>query len=161
MAPLPVYLAGPDVFFEDALERAEQARVITRRFGFVPMLPLDNELPTLDDPASMSRWIYEKNLELIEKAALVIANLSPFRGPSADPGTVWEIGFACGRGLPVWGFSEASGDYRSRVEDDGMMVEDFGGYDNLMITESVKAPLHGTLEEALAAAARHFGIESP
>ena len=41
----------------------------------------------------------------MERADLVIANLTPFRGPSADAGTLVELGWFLGRGLPVFGYS--------------------------------------------------------
>ena len=87
--------------------------------------------------------IYEGNRERIASADLLVANLSPFRGPSADPGTVFEMGYAAGRGLPVLAYTTdprvladrvpwrpgADGALRDR---DGLLVEDFGRLENLM-----------------------------
>ncbi|MGJ8516559.1 nucleoside 2-deoxyribosyltransferase [Carnimonas bestiolae] len=151
-----VYLAGPDVFYPNAAEHAEHGRQLAQRYGFVALTPMDNQLPSLPDGPSMAAWIFAKNIELIQRADFVIANLSPFRGPSADAGTIWEVGYARGRELPVWGYSSDASEYRARVVDDGLAIEDFGGYDNLMITESVKQPLHSSLEQAFEAAAHYF-----
>ena len=34
----------------------------------------------------------------MDAADAIIANLTPFRGPSADAGTVYELGYMAGRG---------------------------------------------------------------
>lgn len=152
-----VYLAGPDVFFPNALEHAEYIRERVRQAGFIPLTPMDNELPVESEGTAMRALIFANNMELIHKADFVIANLTPFRGPSADAGTVWEVGCAYGLGKPVWGYSDTHTEYCSRVREDGMSIEDFGGFDNLMITESIHSPLHTSLDDALHAALLAFG----
>ena len=37
-------------------------------------------------------------------ADAIIANLTPFRGPSADAGTVYELGYMAGRGKLCLGY---------------------------------------------------------
>ena len=49
------------------------------------------------------------NEELIRSCRLLIANLTPFRGPSADVGTAYEIGFARALKLPVYAYSNVAG----------------------------------------------------
>jgi nucleoside 2-deoxyribosyltransferase len=67
-----------------------------------------------------------------------------------DPGTAWEIGYAVARGLPVFAYSHDLRAYAERVgqtgqgprgpvDADGLLVEDFGLVENLMIVESVVA----------------------
>ena len=34
----------------------------------------------------------------MDQADVIIANLTPFRGPSADAGTVYELGYMLGKG---------------------------------------------------------------
>ena len=93
----------------------------------------------------------------------MLANVTPFRGPSADVGTVWEIGYACGQGKPVVAYTEDLSIYQDKVfrggwsgapgetkDKDGNEIEDFGGIDNLMITQSVIA-ICATFEEAATA----------
>jgi nucleoside 2-deoxyribosyltransferase len=63
----------------------------------------------------------------------VVANLTPFRGPSADPGTVYELGWMIGRGKRALGYSNDPRDLAARVAPDGLAVEDFGEADNLML----------------------------
>ena len=71
----------------------------------------------------------------------VLANLTPFRGPSADVGTIFELGYARGLGKPVFGYSNELRPYCERcgsltpegMDADGLHVELFGCVDNLMI----------------------------
>jgi len=48
-------------------------------------------------------------------ADIGLVNLTPFRGVSADCGTVLELGFLFARGVPVYGYSSAHGAYLDRV----------------------------------------------
>ncbi|XOT94698.1 nucleoside 2-deoxyribosyltransferase, partial [Alcaligenes pakistanensis] len=82
-----IYLAGPDVFFRDATERAKLHKQLVRDFGFKPLHPVDQE----EIEASS---IYHHNIRLIEQADAVLANITPFRGAEIDTGTAFEIGYA-------------------------------------------------------------------
>ncbi len=147
-----LYLAGPEVFRLDAAAIGARMKALCERYGFLGVYPLEAELATGSEP--LSRRIYETNIASIRACDAVIANLSPFRVPSADAGTIFEIGFAIALGKPVFAYAEATADYAARVarshgplrdEDgrlfaaDGMSVEDFGLADNLMIVEAVRA----------------------
>ena len=85
---------------------------------------------------------------MMEECDIVIANLTPFRGPSADAGTLVELGWFLGRGKPVFGYSNAALPFAERsrrhleaVADPlpGLSVEGFGLPDNLMIPGAVLA----------------------
>ena len=138
-----IYLAGPDVFFPDARAQGERKKALVRAAGHEPLFPLDAQLDAdfaHDAKPDVARAIFASNCGLIESCNLVAANLTPFRGPSADAGTVWEIGYASGLGKPVWGYSNVAAPFaeRSRVfvraAPDGLDVEDFElESDNLMI----------------------------
>jgi nucleoside 2-deoxyribosyltransferase len=52
--------------------------------------------------------IFRKDLAMMGACDVVIANLTPFRGPSADAGTLVEVGWFLGRGRPVFGYSNAA-----------------------------------------------------
>ena len=77
---------------------------------------------------------------MIHECDAVVANLSPFRGPSADVGTVWECAYAKALGMPVFGYGDRI-EYKDKVfgtcPHDGMLVEDFHGYDNLMLVHGI------------------------
>lgn len=90
------------------------------------------------------------NCRLIDESDAVLANMTPFRGPSTDVGTAWEIGYAFAHGKPVIGYSEDLSLYHEKVHLHGWSheagqqrdrndheIEMFGDIDNLMLTQSV------------------------
>ena len=101
---------------------------------------------------------WHANERLIDECDAVIANLTPFRGPGADTGTAYEVGYARGRGMPVFGYSNHHLPFFDRVrklnakplkhrpgsdptmafeDSDGMGVEQFGLADNLMVIAAI------------------------
>lgn len=132
-----VYLAGPDVFRKDAKERAEKLKAILRERDLEGVFPLDVDLKRLDGETgpAFARRIFMANVRLIRSTQGVLANVEPFRGPSADVGTAWEMGFAKALGLPVVAYAMPTNAYEQRVHRniDDMLIEDFGLSDNLMI----------------------------
>ncbi|HVC61562.1 MAG TPA: nucleoside 2-deoxyribosyltransferase [Acetobacteraceae bacterium] len=149
-----VYLAGPDVFLPDAEAWAERRKAICARHGLGGVSPLD---PLAEETAGWSglpEWqrIARRNEAHIRGCDAVIANLTPFRGPSADVGTVYELGFARALGRPVFGYSNCTLPFTRRTLDfaaahggaigspgriwrdgDGLLIEQFRRSDNLMI----------------------------
>lgn len=145
---IKAYLAGPDVFYTDAKERGRKMVAMCLECGVEAHFPLDNEI-NVDGLSKyeLAKNIFEANVELIKKCDVVLANLKPFRGPSADVGTVWECGFAKGLGKPVFGYTSSDTTYKSKVlnncKHDGMLIEDFGLFDNLMVIFGVEERLVG------------------
>jgi nucleoside 2-deoxyribosyltransferase len=83
---------------------------------------------------------------MMRQADAGIFNLTPFRGPGADAGTVFELGLMHGLGKPVFGYTNAADTLLARTpgaerdaatglwrDADGLLVEDFGNADNLML----------------------------
>jgi len=147
MAVGRVYLAGPDVFLPAPRQRGERLKAICRAHGLVGVFPLD---PAPLDPAvtdGLPEWrrIALANEAHIQGSDALIANLTPFRGPSADPGTVFEVGFMRALGRPVFGWTAADSTLRARTAGgaaagaDGLAIEDFGLADNLMIPGAIAA----------------------
>ena len=138
-----VYLAGPDVFFPDAMAQAARKKALVISAGHVPLFPLDAVLDVEfehDPKPLIAEAIFASNIALIESADAVLANLTPFRGPSADAGTIWEAGYAHGRGKRVLGYSNVVSKFADRARahialvPDGLDIEDFElPSDNLMI----------------------------
>lgn len=149
------YLAGPEVFLPNPLDIAEAKKQLCAKYGLEGIFPLDASL----DLAGLSKQdqglkIGQANEALIRSCELLIANMTPFRGPSLDVGTAYEMGFARALGLSVFGYSN---DCRPLVErtqvligatlapdgklrdDMDMEVEDFNMCDNLMIDAAVAA----------------------
>lgn len=132
---MKAYLAGPEVFLPDALAIGARKKAICREHGFEGLYPIDDSAP--GEGPEAARRIFEANMALIRSADLVIANLTPFRSPSADVGTAFEVGAGVALGKPVFAYSNDSRPFAVRVTPDGMLVEDFGGFDNLMLTQAV------------------------
>lgn len=142
------YLAGPDVFLPNAVAHAAAKVAICARHGIEGCPPLNDEPDALLalPPDQAWRRIFAKDLAMMEAADLVIANLTPFRGPSADAGTLVELGWFLGRGKKVFAYSntatpfaDRSRAHRAAVPDPipGLDVEGFGLPDNLMIPGAV------------------------
>ncbi|UOL48635.1 hypothetical protein [Pseudomonas phage Astolliot] len=125
-----VYVAGPWVFLPDAKQLAEDIRTHLYNLGFEALIPVDNES---DDPVV----IKVLNMSMIASADYVIADITPFRGVSLDPGTAFELGYATGHGKSLALHSGSRTEYKDRVVPDGQMVEDFGLTDNLMIAAGI------------------------
>jgi nucleoside 2-deoxyribosyltransferase len=148
-----VYLAGPDVFLPDALEVGRQKTEVCRRHGLTGLYPLDNVVDRGATDASLR--IFKANEAMMDQADAIIANLTPFRGPGADGGTVYELGYMAARGKFCLGYSNDPAVYADRVrrstkvtarsgrlvDADGLIVEDFGQNDNLMMIHALD--LHG------------------
>ncbi|QHI99639.1 nucleoside 2-deoxyribosyltransferase [Xylophilus rhododendri] len=166
---MKVYLAGFDVFRPDVDAVFQDLREQASRLGLVAVAPLDGEPgPAGQSPAEQAHRIYRDNISMLSSADAVIANLAPFRGHEPDSGTVFEVGFAIARGIPVVGYGVPPGSYSERfraghacVQDEagawrepgtGMLVEDFGLPLNLMLACSIE--LRATASEALQALAR-------
>src|SRR5262249_18259732 len=144
---LSVYLAGPAVFRSDADAHGASLKQLCTAKGLEPLWPLDNE-PKSSSTADIAREIRQMNCAMIDRAAAVIADISPFRGPNMDPGTAFEIGYAIALKKPVFVYTGAPGKTlldrtkaafelrkigEKHFDADGMEVENFGLHENLMI----------------------------
>ena len=148
MRPI-AYLAGPDVFLPNAPEHARRKAEICARHGLHARPPLNEDIATLAAMSERDAWraIYQKDLEMMEASDLAIVNLTPFRGASADAGTLVELGWFLGRNRPVFAYSNSAETFTARsatileaVPDPiaGLTVGGFGLPDNLMIAGAVE-----------------------
>jgi nucleoside 2-deoxyribosyltransferase len=145
-----VYLAGPDVFLAEPRAWAERKKSVCARFGLTGVSPFDILAHEPAEWAALPEWrrIAARNEAHIRGCAGVIANLTPFRGPSADVGTVYEVGFARALGLPIFAYATTEVSFTDRTifgsdftqaadgqwfDCHGLVVEQFGLFDNLMI----------------------------
>jgi nucleoside 2-deoxyribosyltransferase len=145
---LTAYLAGPDVFLPDARAHAVRKIEICARYGIAGRTPLNEDVERRSDmSAEAFAWaIFRKDVAMMEGCDIVIANLTPFRGASADSGTLIEVGWFLGRDKPIFGYSNSATLFAERchlqieaVADPlpGIVVEGFGLPDNLMIPGAV------------------------
>ena len=151
-----IYLAGPEVFLPNAKEILDQKSSIARETGFIPIVPGDAKIPKCETKIMHGIAINKYDEKLMISADAIVANLTPFRGVSADTGTCFELGFMCALGRHVCAYTNDKRNYIERVskyyndeinynslgeirtKSDGMLIEDFEMIDNLM--------LHGSIE---------------
>jgi len=141
---IKAYLAGPDVFLPDAVAHARRKVEIGARHGIEGRPPLNEDAGHIQAMGDADAWatIYRKDIAMMEACDIIIANLTPFRGASADSGTLIEVGWFLGRSRPVFGYSNSAIPFAERCRQQvaalpdpipGLSVEGFGLPDNLMI----------------------------
>ncbi len=135
-----VYLAGPDVFLPNAAELAAAKQAVCRGLGLDGVHPFDAEVALHEVPRGVERGLalHDALVDQLDACDAGIANLTPFRGPSADVGTALEVGYLVGRGRPVVGYTNVGSHYAERVEVDGLAIEDHDLADNLMLEGAVR-----------------------
>ncbi len=86
----------------------------------------------------------------------IIANLTPWRGVSADVGTVYELGFMCALNKAAYAYTNVAPGHFARLVahyggryvvgpggtprgPDGLAMEDYGMMDNLMLPGGVES----------------------
>ncbi len=161
-----IYLAGPDVFRTDAVKVGKAKKELCARYGFDGVFPMDPVPNANRRDESNPHDIYRVCIEHMERCDVLIADMTPFRGPSMDVGTAFEMGFAKAREMPVFSYSDVLGPYNGRVitgpmdrdprpcDVDGLLIEEFGLQDNLMVALCCSDNyVHPNLEAALEAVA--------
>lgn len=152
---MKIYLAGPEVFLPDPVAVGERKVDICKRHGVTGKYPLDAAVDLSLPDASLT--IFKRDEEMMDEADAIIANLTPFRGPSADPGTVYELGYMAASGKLCLAYSNdpalyidrvrrlgtvtKSADGKHWIDKDQLSVEDFGLPDNLMLIHALD--VHG------------------
>ena len=147
--PKHIYLAGPDVFLPDANEILLLKKQICKKYGFVGISPLDNTLPYLDNISKIQNGylIANHNETIIKTCNILVANITPFRGPNMDPGTAYEIGFARGLKKPTFAYTSNPLTLFERtklfygvtnnLDPNNILIEDFDSSENVMISNAV------------------------
>lgn len=130
-----IYLAGPDVFLKNHKEIGLAKKNLCKKSGFEGLYPMDNVIENAN-----AENIFNANIELLKSSDIVLANLSPFRGISADVGTVVEVAIASTLGKVVYGYTNSTENYLERASSlkDGISIENFDITDNLMVTECIR-----------------------
>lgn len=156
--PVPIYLAGPEVFLTDAVAIGLEKKRLCAEYGIDGLFPFDNEVDASQfTPFDMGVEISRKNEDLMDSAAGILANATPWHGgPSLDVGTGFEIGYMRALRKPLFVYSndgrnffervkahfggdiyqDAHGMWRARADDTS--IENFGAMrDNLMFDGAV------------------------
>ena len=172
-----VYLAGPEVFLADARDIGTRKRAICQRHGLVGVFPADEE-DACDPALPLPEWglAISRAMERVMRGCdAMIVNLTPFRGPSADVGSAYEMGFMRALGRPIFGYSNDGRLFLERVtafcggavrlrptgepeDPDGMAIEPFEMHDNLMLVGGIVTSGGCLIAEIAAAAERYTSL---
>lgn len=172
MAP-KIYLAGFDVFYPDAKERAVAMKVQCAALGLEGVFPADVDIdPTGLTAAELQEAIFRRDVYLIDECDIIAANLNPFRGSEPDSGTCFEVGYGYAKGKALYGYTGGPSSMAERVDTlgggssvdaagdtvdaAGMTIENFGSPINLMLSVPSAMTL-GTFAECLEKIAADFG----
>ena len=138
-----IYLAGPDIFHREAVAIGKRKRQICAQHGLVGIYPLDNDAPLPAHGRDRGLEIGRLNEDAMRGCDAIIANLTPFRGPNADDGTAFELGYMRAIGKPVFAYAICAAPYAVRVaantplvDMDGLAIEDFDLSHNLMLAHA-------------------------
>jgi len=153
-----VYLAGPEVFLANAREIGLRKRTICERHGLMGVFPADEEEASNPSMTPPERGLaISRAMEHVMRTCdAMIVNLTPFRGPSVDVGSAYEMGFMRALGRPIFAYTNddrplfdrvvefCGGTVRERPtgeheDSDGMAIEPFILRDNLMLEGGVIA----------------------
>ena len=142
------YLAGPDVFLPNAAAHAARKVAICARAGLRGVPPLNEDAETAAKGLEAWEAIYRKDIAMMEQCDIIIANLTPFGGASADADTLIEVGWFLGRGKPIFGYSNNPDNFETRMRSQlgdrhaELGIEGFHLPDNLMIVGAVHSGGH-------------------
>jgi nucleoside 2-deoxyribosyltransferase len=151
------------VFRADAVAEGARLKALCEAHGLDGVYPLDGSLDLAAGGRAAILSIYASCCAQIQSCHGVIANLSPFRGPHADDGTAFEMGYAAALSRPIMAYSR---DLRPMIERvpvasragnvhrdaEGYEIENFGAGHNAMLAGAAMA-VHASAEEAIAAMA--------
>ncbi|NIN53237.1 MAG: DUF4406 domain-containing protein [Nitrososphaeria archaeon] len=110
---MKIYFAGP--LFSEA-ERDYNLKIASklREQGWEVWLPQENQPEKFN-----ASFIYDMDIEHLEKADVVVANLD---GVDVDSGTAFEIGYATAKGKKVFGLKTDQRAF-SNLEEINLMIE--------------------------------------
>lgn len=168
MRHMDVFWATPAVYWPDSegyvteQKQRLQAMALAQGLALQLLSPIDT---ALEAKCCVDESIFLSNVAMVQQAACVLADVSPFRGLEPDVATVLEIGLATQMGKPVYLYSNHAGvslqaAYKPLMNADGYVpfagkptqVEDFGHPVNLMLVHDLqgnKRKVHASAEAAL------------
>ena len=147
-----IWLAGPDLWLPDSEAQAARQRAHCIDAGFTGLTP-DPAPPGAEKGSELGALaLYAARMARLRQADAGVVNLTPWRGPSADPGAAFETGVLAGLGRPIFAYlnvpDESQAEYVDRVESfvgaqrdeagawrdgDGCVIEDYGLPETVML----------------------------
>lgn len=126
---MKLYLAGPEVFLANARVVLDAKAALARSYGFTPLKPGDIYVEHGPTPHQFGLKINAVDEQMMNEADGIIANLTPYRGLSADVGTSYELGYMCALGKKVAAYTNVADDFFSRCKSfyDGQITMDETG----------------------------------
>ena len=133
----------------------EKQKRICLKHGFEGVFSLDAKIDFEGKtPEETGLSISKANEELIKSCDILIANITPFRGPSVDVGTAYEMGVAHALGKKVLAYTNVKSRFTERTikalngkvkrsvdgkirDSQGMFIEENQLTDNLMIDSCI------------------------
>jgi nucleoside 2-deoxyribosyltransferase len=169
MFALQAYLAGPDVFKPNSEEIAKNKKSILLGKNITGIYPSDNKIENFSFSPETAAKIFWCNIDLMNGCDVILANMTPWRGPSMDPGTITELVYGANTKLVIGYYEGETKPYSQRVIEhynndvtgggdgpiiasDGTSIENFGQEDNLMIPGFIKmsgGEIYPTFQEAV------------
>lgn len=146
-----IYLAGPEIFLiKKDIDINEEKRKICRKYNLKPIIPTDGLKTDKGKSEELAKSIFNHCIKNIDESDLLLANITPFRGTSADAGTAFEIGYALGTNKKIVSYTNNNKSILRRIQtidniniyndlkldSNNYFIEDFNKQDNLMLTES-------------------------
>lgn len=174
---LNVYLAGPDVFMPMAEEIGNTKKQLLAAHQHCGHFPTDPDISDFKHDADTAYQIFQGNEALMRRCQVILANMTPFHGPSIDAGTAVEVGYFSAKAdrekVLIIGYYEQAVemDFTKRVAQtvyqnqvvhhqdgsirskQGVSLEQFGLSDNLMISCAIRktgGQVFASFEEAVA-----------
>lgn len=106
-----IYIAGPFSKPEEREALKKMIDIVGKRYGFTDMyIPMEYKVPgdfqKLDGTWNLSnsewaRKVYENDIKQLNNAEVVFAL---YVGHYCSSGTIWEMGYANGKGIPVYAY---------------------------------------------------------
>ncbi|MDG2522775.1 nucleoside 2-deoxyribosyltransferase [Caulobacter segnis] len=128
-----LYLAGPQPWLPDPARHMGLQRALCDAAGLIALLPDEGGLLAQEPSEIVARQIYAARMAAMRQADAGVIDLTPWRGPSADPGAAFEAGVLSGLVKPVFAYMNIT------VDDDADLATRLSGYVGVEIGEDGEA----------------------
>lgn len=145
-----LYFATFECFNPEAEKLANKLTELAESHNFKALNPIDSGVDFTQPKKVISQTIFNTNIELMNKADIIVANLESFRGFNADDGVSFEVGYCYASGKPCYGvINSYPKTYVKKLDglsykDDEGIYRDYNGY----LIENLDQPCNLMLHNA-------------